>query len=146
MFEYVFCFLQIGIVLSALAVLIWLCRHCWQFFAGLLVVVVLFAGIIFLPGALAEPVVPGNIDLNNRIVIWNGDGTYSTEISFSVEIDGLEVLLPLIVDGKLVSEEEAIQHFFETGEHLGMFASVEECDAYAVELHLRQEAFYRESE
>ena len=146
MFEYVFCFLQIGIVLSALAVLIWLCRHCWQFFAGLLVVVVLFAGIIFLPGALAEPVVPGNIDLNNRIVIWNGDGTYSTEISFSVEIDGLEVLLPLIVDGKLVSEEEAIQHFFETGEHLGMFASVEECDAYAVELHLRQESLYGESE
>ena len=146
MFEIIFCFLQIGIVLSALLGLVWLCRRCWQFFAGLLVVVVLFAGIIFLPGALADPLVPGNIDLNNRIILWNGDGTYSTEISFSVEIDGLEVLLPLIVDGKLVSEEEAIQHFFETGKHLGMFASVEECDAYAVELHLRQEAFYRESE
>lgn len=146
MFELVFCFLQIGIVLSALLVLVWLCRHCWQFFAGLLVVVVLFAGIIFLPGALAEPVVPGNIDLNNRVVIWNEDGSFSTEISFSVEIDGLEVLLPLIIDGKIVSEEEAIQHFLKTGEHLGMFATIEEAEAYAVELHLRQEAMYGESE
>ena len=94
----------------------------------------------------AEPVVPGNIDLNSRqIVIWD-DGSFSTEISFSVEIDGLEVLLPLIVDGKLVSEDEAIQHFLTTGEHLGMFSNVEECEAFAAELHLRQEAFYGEQE
>ena len=92
--------------------------------------------------ATAEPIVPGNIDLDSRqVVVWD-DGSFSTEISFSVEIDGLEVLLPLIVDGELVSEDEAIQHFFDTGEHLGMFASIEECEDYAAELHLRQEAFY----
>ena len=96
--------------------------------------------------ANAEPVVPGNIDLDNRpVVIWE-DGSFSTEISISVEFDGLEVLIPTIVDGKLVSVEEAIEHYLNTGEHLGMFSSVEECETYAEELHLRQQAYYGQGE
>lgn len=96
--------------------------------------------------ANAEPIVPGNIDLDNRpVLVWE-DGSFSTELSISVEFDGLEVLLPTIIDGKLVSVEDAIQHFLETGEHLGMFSSIEECEAFAVELHLRQQAFYGQGE
>ena len=96
--------------------------------------------------ANADPVIPGNIDLDNRpVVIWE-DGTFSTEISISVEFDGLEVLIPTIIDGKLVSVEDAIQHYLDTGEHLGKFSSVEECEAFAVELHLRQQAFYGQGE
>ncbi len=116
-------------------------RH-WEVAASLVFVAILIAGFIFLPGALAEPVVEGNIDLNDRIVVFNADGTFSTEISFSVEIDGLEVLLPLIINGELVSEEEAIDHFLRTGEHLGMFSSIEEAEQFAEELHLRQERRY----
>ncbi len=91
---------------------------------------------------LSTPVVPGNIDLDNRIVVQNEDGSISTERSFSVNIDGFEVLLPTVVDGEILTEDEAVEHFLYTGEHLGMFSTVEEAEAYAVALHLRQEAFY----
>ncbi len=91
---------------------------------------------------LSNPVVPGNINLDNRVVVQNPDGSISTERSFSVNIDGLEVLLPTVVNGKILSEDEAIDHFFESGEHLGMFATIEEVESYAVALHLRQEAYY----
>lgn len=121
----------------------YLAYHHWEVAASLIFVAILLAGFIFLPGAMAEPVIPGNIDLDNRIVIQNEDGSFSTEISFSVEIDGLEVLLPLIINGELVSEEEAVNHFLETGEHLGMFSSIEECEKYAEELHLQQEKKYQ---
>lgn len=137
----------IAILLIAVTGLIgYLAYHHWEVAASILFVAILLVGFIFLPGALAEPVVEGNIDLNDRIVVFNDDGSFSTEISFSVEIDGLEVLLPLIVNGKLVSEEEAIDHFLRTGEHLGMFSSIEEAEQFAEELHLRQEEKYLATE
>lgn len=88
-------------------------------------------------------VVPGNINIDNRPVVINEDGSISTEISFSVEIDGLEVLLPTVINGGIVSQEEAIQHFLSTGEHLGMFSTPEEAEVYAYVLHLRQQEKYR---
>ena len=87
------------------------------------------------------PAVQGNIDIDNRIVVAD-DRQISTELSFSVEIDGLEVLLPRIINGKIVSEEEAISHYFQTGEHLGKFSSVESAELYAEVLHLRQQERY----
>lgn len=89
-------------------------------------------------------VVPSNIDLDNRQVITNDDDTISTEFSFSVEMDGLEVLLPAVINGEIVSEEEAVKHFFDSGEHLGMFKTKEAADVYAFCLHLRQESKYGE--
>ena len=89
-------------------------------------------------------IVPGNINLNSRQVVVNDDDTISTECSFSVEIDGLEVLLPTIINGKIVSEEEAIESFLHTGEHLGMFSSAEAAEIYAFWLHLQQELKYGE--
>lgn len=105
-------------------------------------IIVLLVALMFISAAAAEPVVPGNIDLDSRIVVAWDDGSFSTEISFSVNIDGLEVLLPSIIDGELVSEEEAIAHFFDTGEHLGMFETVEEAEQYSRWLHLRQQEYY----
>lgn len=84
----------------------------------------------------------GNIDLNNRIVIDNGDGTISTERSFSVRIDNKEVLLPTIVNGVILSEEDAITYYNTNGEYLGKFDTVSEADAYAVRLHERQNWYY----
>lgn len=88
-------------------------------------------------------VVPGNIDLDNRQIVINEDGSVSTELSFSVEIDGLEVLIPTVINGEIVSQEEAIQHFLKTGEHLGMFSTTKEAEVYAYILHLRQQERYR---
>ena len=84
----------------------------------------------------------GNIDLNNRKVVENDDGTISTERSFSVNIDGKEVLLPTVIDGKIVSEEEAIRHYEQTGQYLGKFNTVKEAEEYAEKLHNRQDWYY----
>ena len=84
----------------------------------------------------------GNIDLNKRIPVRNKDGSISTELSFSTEIDGKEVLLPTVINGRIVSEDEAIEHYFRTGEYLGKFDTVEEAEEYAEMLHERQEWFY----
>lgn len=86
----------------------------------------------------------GNIDLNNRKVVENDDGTISTEHSFSVNIDGKEVLLPTVIDGKIVSEEEAIRHYEQTGQHLGKFNTVKEAEEYAEKLHNRQDWYYNQ--
>ena len=84
----------------------------------------------------------GNIDLNNRIVVHNSDGSISTEISFSTNIDGYEVLLPTVINGQIVSEEEAINHYISTGEYLGRFSTVSEAESYAEALHNRQDWYY----
>ena len=142
-----FTFAIVAVLFIAVVALVgYLAYRYWEVAASLVFVMVLLAGFIFLPGAMADPIVEGNIDLNDRIVVFNEDGSFSTEISFSVEIDGLEVLLPLIINGELVSEEEAVEHFLETGEHLGMFSSIEEAEQFAEELHLQQEERYKEKE
>lgn len=110
---------------------------------AVLVVAAMFVGMFIVTSpAFAEFYGKGNIDLDNRVVVENEDGTFSTEISITINVDSLEVLLPTIIDGRVVSDDEAIENFFETGEHLGMFANAEEAEAYAVWLHLRQEEHY----
>jgi hypothetical protein len=88
----------------------------------------------------AEPLVPGTIDLDNRPVIRNKDGTVSTELSKSFNIDGQEVLIPTVVGGKIVTDQQAIEHYKQTGEHLGIFASPKIADAYANKIHKRFDA------
>lgn len=79
----------------------------------------------------------GNIDLSNRPRIQNADGSFSTEKSFSVNLDGKEVLLPTIINGKEVSKEDAINHYYQTGENLGVFNTPEEADVMAEKIHNR---------
>lgn len=88
----------------------------------------------------------GNIDLYNRTPYDNGDGSISTVDSFSVNLDGKEVLLPTIIDGKRYSEDDAIEHYERTGEYLGIFDTPEEADAYAELLHEQQEQLYTSPE
>jgi len=85
---------------------------------------------------------PGNINLNERLGVKNeipGEGGISTIRSMGVNIDGEEVLIPTVVDGRIVSEDEAITHYRRTGEHLGKFKTPEESTRYAERLH-EQEA------
>lgn len=80
---------------------------------------------------------PGNIDTANRPVVKNADGTISTELSFSINEGGKEVLLPSIVGGKKLDQKAAIEHYKKTGEHLGKFSDVASANAYAEKLHAR---------
>ncbi|GEM_PF-1537134 len=85
----------------------------------------------------------GNIDLTKRPRVKNSDGSVSTVLSFSTNIDGREVLLPLVSDdGRIVSEEEAIKSYLANGKYLGVFDTPEEADAYAERLHREQESMY----
>src|SRR5208283_2146306 len=82
--------------------------------------------------------VPGNINLNNRPILHNADKTISSERSFSIGTDQGEVLIPRIYDGKDHTEQEAIQHYKQTGQHMGIFDTPEHADAYAQQVHNRK--------
>ncbi|HCN9209946.1 TPA: DNA transfer protein [Escherichia coli] len=81
----------------------------------------------------------GNIDIHNRPVVKNYDGSISTVRSMSTNIDGREVLIPTVSDdGRIMSDDEAIDSFMRTGKHLGMFDNPDDATAYAESLHNQQ--------
>lgn len=98
----------------------------------------------FLPQGMVEQ---GNITLANRPSIWNPEaGGDSTVYSESNGIDGSEVLYPRAADGAILSSDEAVQRYMDTGENLGRFtprisdAEVRSpADRYAEHLHLDQQ-------
>lgn len=87
----------------------------------------------------------GNIDINNRPVVLNPEtGEISTVRSITVtDDDGRAYILPTVSDdGRIVSNEEAIDIFRKTGKHLGIFDNEENATSFAEKLHLSQEKQY----
>lgn len=85
----------------------------------------------------------GNIDLSARPVVKNADGSVSTVRSISFNEDGQEILIPMVSnDGRIMSDQEAIDTYHRTGKYLGKFGSVAEANAYAEKLHNDQAARY----
>lgn len=85
----------------------------------------------------------GNIDLNNRPVVKNSDGTISTVRTISFNDNGKEVLIPTVSDdGRIVSDDEAIDTYYKTGKYFGKFNTIEEANTYAEWLHNQQEKMY----
>lgn len=85
---------------------------------------------------------PGNIDITTRQATKNADGSISTVRSMGVNIDGQEVLIPTVVNGKVVSDDEAVAEYKKTGKHLGKFSTPESSSAYSQSLHTQQEVMY----
>jgi hypothetical protein len=78
----------------------------------------------------------GNIDLSQRPVRLNGNGSVSTVLSKSFEIDGKEVLLPKVADdGHIKTDTEMKEDYKKDGKHLGIFNTSQDADAYAQHLH-----------
>lgn len=85
----------------------------------------------------------GNIDLSNRPVVQNADGSISTVKTISIEEDGAEVLIPTISDdGKELSEDDAVSLYRKTGRHFGKFSTVDAANRYAEQLHNQQAEMY----
>ena len=80
-------------------------------------------------------ITPGNIDVSKLPAVRNPDGTVSTVRSMSINVDGKEVLIPTVVNGRVVSEKEAINQYMRTGRHLGIFDTPEAATEYALKLH-----------
>ncbi|MBB5663262.1 hypothetical protein GGE68_001438 [Rhizobium leguminosarum] len=86
---------------------------------------------------------PGNIDLAHRPIVKNADGSISTVRSMSFNEDGKEILVPTVSpDGRILSDDDAINLYHQTGQNLGMFDTPDNATAYAQTLHNQQEQMY----
>jgi hypothetical protein len=80
----------------------------------------------------------GNIDLSKRGAVKNADGSISTLKSISINENGREVLIPTIdPEGREMTEEESIERYLGTGEHLGRFDTPDNATGYAKRLSER---------
>jgi hypothetical protein len=92
--------------------------------------------------ALNKKQIPGNIDLTKRPKVQNDDGSYSTVRTMTITTDQGAVNIPTVVNGRVVSEKEAMDHYRKTGEHLGIYGSVDEAVKEAEKLHDEQAELY----
>src|SRR5882762_19391 len=86
----------------------------------------------------------GNIDLQHRPVVKNKDGSISTVKSMSFEDeDGKEVLVPTVSpEGRMLTEDQAVDLYHKTGQHLGKFSNSDAATKYAESLHNDQAKLY----
>lgn len=91
---------------------------------------------------MTRPPISGNIDLTKRPKVRNEDGSYSTVRTMTITTDQGAVNIPTVVNGRVVSEKEAIDHYRKTGEHLGIYGSVDEAVKEAEKLHDEQAELY----
>lgn len=68
----------------------------------------------------------GNYDLGDRQVVQNPDGTISTEYSIVIEEDGEYIVIPTVIGGRIVPEEEAVEFYHRTGLNHGKYKSEKE--------------------
>lgn len=96
-----------------------------------------------IPTVPAGQIEAGNIDLSNRPIVINQDGSISTVRSISVNFDGMEVLIPTVSDdGRAMSDDEAVTEYKDSGRHLGKFDTKENASAYAEQVHQQQATQY----
>ena len=85
----------------------------------------------------------GNIDLYARPQVKNPDGSISTVRSMSFNDGSKEVVIPTVSDdGRIMTDNEAIDNYYKTGKYLGKFNTVDEATKYAEKLQNEQDRYY----
>ena len=90
----------------------------------------------------------GNIDIYNRPIVKNSDGTISTVRTMGFqpsegEFAGKQVLIPTVSDdGRIMTFNEAVDNYYKTGKHLGVFNDIESANKYSESLHNQQDDYY----
>lgn len=78
----------------------------------------------------------GNIDLTQRPIRMNDDGSASTVRSASINENGKEVLIPTIgQNGEDLNMDQAVELYRRTGQNLGRYNSVGEANQAAQNIH-----------
>lgn len=90
-----------------------------------------------------NPAIQGNLPTDIRNRVKNRDGSVSTVRTMSIGTDQGEVLIPTVIGNRVVSDDEAIRHYQQTGENFGVFKTPDEATAYAKALHNYHEALLR---
>jgi hypothetical protein len=88
----------------------------------------------------------GNIYLNDRMVYMHPGGENYSSLE-SITLGGRNgekaILIPKVDEnGNMLSNEEAINKWRNTGQHLGEFDTEEEANKYAIDLEKRQSSYY----
>ena len=86
-----------------------------------------------------KPAIPGNLPTDIRYRVKNDDGSVSTVRTISIGPDKGEVVIPTVINGRVVSNDEAIAHYRKTGENFGTFRTIEDANAFAQALHRQHE-------
>ncbi len=78
----------------------------------------------------------GNVNLIDRPKLLTPDKGYQTVFTMTAGLDGGKtVLLPRVIEGFMHTPQEAMKHFKETGEHMGIFDTQKNADAFDEQLH-----------
>lgn len=64
----------------------------------------------------------------NRPGYIDDEGHFRSEYKMSVNIDGKETILPTVVNGKQLTEDEAVDRYYKTGLHMGKFNTPKEAE------------------
>lgn len=86
----------------------------------------------------------GNINLHNRPMVKNADGSISTVRTITMtESDGTVVNIPTVSDdGRIMSDDEAWGQYKKTGKHLGKFDTIDNAVIAAKNLSSSQDQEY----
>lgn len=92
-------------------------------------------------GTVVKPVVPGNINLKTLPVVKNNipnEGGVSTVRSISVGVDKGTMLIPTVVNGKILSDQQAIKSAIDSGKNLGIYKNNAAAEMAAQLIHLSE--------